>query len=86
MHFDHNKPEQRLSHLYKGLWKTLFATIWEQRNISLHVPNNLSRKYERDKRQEELREWKILSNTRLGHQQQYLLDYPLNIIGTWKQQ
>jgi len=84
MRFDHNKLEQRLTHLYKGLRKILFAPMWEQRNTSLHGPNNLSDKYEREKLQEELRKWKRISNTRLGHRQQYLTDYPLNKIETWK--
>jgi hypothetical protein len=84
MHFDRNKPEQRLTHLYKGLWKILFASMWEQRNTSLHGPNNLSDKYERERLQDELREWKRISNTRLGHRQQYLTDYPPDEIETWK--
>ena len=58
--------------------------MWEQRNTSLHGPNNLSDKYERERLQEELRKWKQISNTRLGHRQQYLADCPLDEIETWK--
>ena len=33
-HFDKDKPQLRLTHLYLGLRKTLFATVWEQRNAT----------------------------------------------------
>ena len=58
MHFECDKPELRLSYLYKTLWKVLFTAIWEQCNTTVHGPNNLSDKYEWDKLHEELIEWK----------------------------
>ena len=35
------KAELRLTHLYLGLWKTLFEAVWEQRNEMLHGKNGI---------------------------------------------
>ena len=40
------QPEQKLNHLYIGLWITLFSTIWEKRNDDLHGQNNVVEEYE----------------------------------------
>ena len=80
MHFDRDKLEQRLTCMYKGLWKILFAIIWEQHNTTLHGPNKLSDKYKCNKLYDELLERKRVSNTQLGHRQQYLMNYPTDKI------
>ena len=54
----YNKPELLLIYLYVGLWKTLFASIWEQRNNIAHSDESIVTKIEGQNLIEELKEWK----------------------------
>ena len=47
-HFDKDKPQLRLPHLYLGLRKTLFATVWEQRNATANSEVSIVYKIERN--------------------------------------
>ena len=44
-----DKLEVLLTHLYLGLWNTLFASIWEQRNLIAHSDASKVTKIEREK-------------------------------------
>ena len=77
-------PEQKLNHLYRGLWITLFKTIWEKRNDDLHGKNNVVEAYERQQLMNELIEWKEQSHSRLGADQQYLTNYSSEDITKWR--
>ena len=83
-HFQKDKPEEKCIHLYLGLWGSMFAAIWEQRNATLHGESSLADKYEREKITTKLLEWKHVSRLRLGHEQQYLTDYNEEEIKQWK--
>ena len=78
-----DKPEQCMTHLYLGLWKTLFASIWEQRNVISHGKESIVTKIEREQLLDELREWRRTACVRLGASQQYLINYNRREIETW---
>ena len=65
-----DKPKILLTHLYIGLWKTLFASIWGQQNSIAHSNESIVIKIKRGKIIDELKEWKKLSGTRPGSNQQ----------------
>ena len=83
-HFQKDEPEEKFIHLYLGLWRSLFAPVWEQRNAMLHGESSRADKDEHEKITNELLEWKRVSHLRLGHQQQYLTEYNKEKIGQWK--
>ena len=62
-----NKP-------YVGLWKTIYASIWEQQNNTIHSDKIIVTSIEKEKLIDELKEWKISSGTRLASNQQFLID------------
>ena len=71
-HFQQDKPEEKFIHRYLGLWRSLFAAVWEQQNATLHGESSLAEKYEKEKITTELLEWKRISHLKLGYEQQYL--------------
>ena len=81
--YDKDKPEQRLTHLYLGLWRTLLATVWEQRNKTAHNDDNIVTKIERQQFTRELLEWKREKHTRLSATQHYLVGYSVQTMVTW---
>ena len=72
-----------MTHLYLGLWKTLFASIWEQRNVISHGEESIVTKIEREQLLDKLREWKRTAGARLGASQQYLINYNIREMVTW---
>ena len=65
---DHDKAEQqRLSHPYLGLWKTVFKeAVWEQQHKFLHGEKNIVDKYERQQLVTEILEWRGQAFAKLG--------------------
>ena len=57
-----DKPELLLSHLYIGLWKTLFTSIWEQQNTITHSKESIVTKNKKEKQIGKLKEWKRSSH------------------------
>ena len=82
-HFDKNKPQLRLTHLYLGLWKTLFATVWEQRNETANSEVSIVDKIEGEQFKRELIEWKRERHTRLSYSQHYLVGYDIPRMMAW---
>ena len=69
------RPEQRFKQLYIGLWRTVFASVWEKRNSISHSDDSTVTKLEREQLMTELCE--------LGATQQYLIDYSVESIKQW---
>ena len=82
-HFSPDKPDQKLSHLYIGLWKHIFEAAWGKRNELAHSEESITSRFEREQLISELYEWKRLGGSRIGHSQLYLLDYDHTDIRTW---
>ena len=78
-----DKSDQKLSHLYLGLWQHIFRPTWDQRNLISHGMDSVVTRAERAQLLTELDEWKRMGPMRLGHQQQYLLQYSYRDIRTW---
>ena len=78
------KAELRLTHLYLGLWKTLFEAVWEQRIEMLHGKNGLVDVYERQQLIAEMKERKRQAPTRLGSKQQFLVTFSDDKILSWR--
>ena len=81
--YDKDKPEQRLTHLYLGLWRTLLTTVWEQHNKTAHNDDNIVAKIQRQQFTRELLEWKREKHTRLSSTQHYLVGYNVQTMMTW---
>ena len=75
-----DKPELLLTDLYTGIWKTFFASIWEQRNTIAHSNESIITRIERAQLIVELKEWKRFSNTSLASNQQFLIHYNMQKI------
>ena len=82
-HFDRNKPQLRLTHLYLGLWKTLFSAVWEQRNDTANSDFSFVEKIKRHQFACELIEWKQERHTRLSSSQHYLVGYDITSMKEW---
>ena len=81
--YDKDKPALRMTHLYLGLWKTLLATVWEQRNAKLHSYESIASRIEREQMARELIEWKRERHTRLSATQHNLVGYSIRTMYTW---
>ena len=82
-HLSPDKPDQKLSHLYVGLWKHIFEAAWSKRNELSHSEESITARYEREQLISELREWKRAGGSRLGHSQVYLLGYDYAEVAGW---
>ena len=58
MTINSDKAEQYMRHIHLAIWKILFGSIWEQRNIFVHRKDSIKMKYERAQFENELIEWK----------------------------
>jgi ribonuclease HI len=82
--YSKDKSDQKMNHLYLGLWTILMPAVWEQRNNYLHGDESIVNKYERATMLEELMEWKRQSLTRLGYRQSYLTRYTRIELAEWR--
>jgi hypothetical protein len=78
-----NKVESKLNHMYLGLWRLLFRPVWDKRNELSHGCNSIVTRLERDQYITELKQWRRESASRLGVNQQYLIDYTDHEISEW---
>ena len=77
------RAEQKLSQLYLGLWRVLFQSIWDKRNDIAHGNDSIVTRVEREQYMKELQQWQMLSASRLGVNQQYLIDYTDHDLSQW---
>lgn len=84
--YQHDKPEVCLRHLYRGLWEKLFEPVWATRNTIKHGDDSYISRTERENFIKTLRDWKMNAGTRLGANQQYLVDFSYDDITTWPTQ
>ena len=70
-------PDLMMKHLHLGLWRILFAQVWELRNKHNHCTKSVTATYERNQLLVELREWKRTGPEKLGAHQSYLAEYDL---------
>ena len=73
----HGNPKLMMTQLHLGLWRILFAQVWELRNKHNNHTESIASVYERNQLVQELREWKRTRTTRLGAHQSYLAEYDL---------
>ena len=78
-----SRPERALTHIFLGLWRIMFAPIWEHRNSIAHDDDNIVTKYERERLTQELSDWKREAATRLGHDQLYLTAFDPLQLASW---
>ena len=80
---DNDKPLVKLMHIYIGLWRILFASVWETRNNILHGKGSIAEKYERKRLIAELAEWKRTALHMLGSKQWQLASYSMQDAIRW---
>ena len=72
-----------MTHLYLGLWKILFATVWEQHNAIANSEVSIVDKIERTEFIKELIEWKRECHTQLSYTQHYLVSFDVSRMMSW---
>ena len=78
-----DKPDQKLKHIFHGIWTILFEAVWETRNTIKHGGNTIVHISERNALLTDIAEWRHNRGNRLSTTQQYLLDFPPSEIQTW---
>ena len=78
-----DKPQEKIKHLFCGLWTILFSSVWEQRNSLLHSEENIVARYEKEQLIQDLHEWKRCGAARVGASQVYLIHYDCDQLHEW---
>lgn len=73
--YTRDKPDQKLNHIYLGIWTILFKAVWETRNTIKHGGNTIVHAHEREALLSDISEWRRNQYNCLSNGQQYLLDY-----------
>jgi len=81
--YTRDKPDQKLKHIYLGIWTILFEAIWETRNTIKHGGNTIVHAHEREALLSDISEWRRNRYNCLSNGQQYLLDYPHEETQQW---
>ena len=81
--YANDKPEVKMTHLYLGLWRILFATVWEQRNTTANSEVSIVDKIKRTQFIKELIGWKREQHTRLSYTQHYLVSFDVSRMMSW---
>ena len=71
---EESDPNSMMKHLHLGLWKILFAQVWELRNKHNNCAESIADIYERNQLLAELHEWRRVGPERLGAHQAYLAE------------